>query len=40
MRRLVLDLPEPIPVTKAEVELLLNWLGDVLTDVIEDGTDR
>jgi len=27
---LVLDLPEPIPVTKAEVELLLNWIGDVL----------
>ena len=38
VRQLVVDLPEPIPVTEAEVELLLHWCGDVLADLIEDGT--
>jgi len=38
VRQLVIDLPEPIPVTAAEVDLLLHWCGDLLTDLIEDGT--
>lgn len=38
VKRLVVDLPEPIPVTKAEVELLLHWCDDLLADQIEDGT--
>ena len=38
VRQLVVDLPEPIPVTEAEVELLLHWCGDLLAALIEDGT--
>lgn len=38
VRQLVIDIPEPIPVTEAEVDLLLHWVGDVLADLIEDGT--
>jgi hypothetical protein len=38
VRQLVIDLPEPTPVTEAEVELLLHWCGDLLADLIEDGT--
>ena len=38
VQQLVIDLPEPIPVTEAEVDLLLHWVGDVLADLIEDET--
>lgn len=37
--RLVLEIQESIPVTQAEVELLLHWVGDLFTDLMNDGSD-
>lgn len=36
VKRVVVEIEEPIPVTEAEVDFLLHWAGDLAADLMND----
>ena len=36
VKRVVVDIKEAIPVTDAEVDFLLHWVGDLAADLMND----